>query len=133
MLQVVIKHRGPSDPMVILHIKDEQLSFVENGQDILEYDIQSVHTVHDTDGHPVPFRLSYRQWMRRSRQLCYKIAGCGLSDAGDYDALSSYEGGMTPLQFVAEHLQSACFPFPPQFDPDGDEAEQLLVLATFHG
>jgi hypothetical protein len=129
MYTVFIRHwRSASDPKIELTIENDQLRFVQNGQDILEYDILSVT---DEECKPVDFLPSYHQWIRNSRRLCNQIAGCSLDDAGDYDARQSYECGMTPLQFVAEHLDNAGFPFPQQFDPDGDEKEQLLVLATF--
>jgi hypothetical protein len=130
MMTVRFRHwRSDSDPEQLICIEDDKLDFVVRGQNILEYDIIEV----TKDNQPIQFDPSLRQWKKRVRKIMNRI-GVSPSELPDIPNIpDSYDGGMSPLQYCHDALSMADFPFPPQFDPDGDEDEQLLILATFKG
>lgn len=125
-LTVTIKHRHEMPKT--LEVDASQQKFIEDGQDILGYDIQDMK---DGSGYPVDFQLSYRKWTRHLTNLVTRISGLSPHDMADFDFRCSYETGQSPYETAIQLLQENNFPFPDNFDPDMDEVNGLLFLATF--
>lgn len=127
MLHAVIKY--PHDEPKTVDIDESQQKFLEDGQNVLGYDIISLN---NNEGQPVLVRESYRGWRHHVSRLILDISGISTSDIPDFDYHSSYDCGMSCWDTAVEALREADFPFPDGFDPEElGEKDGLLFLATF--
>jgi hypothetical protein len=126
-LTLQIRHYGDKANKT-LEIHDSQLKFVEDGQDIMGFNII---TAHNSDGLPVPFKPTYFRWMQQVNSLVMKISGLITNDIPDFDYRMNYDDDITPWETACGALIAADFPFPNNFEIELGEKDGLIFLATF--